>query len=132
MSEVYRVYALQSGAGKFYIGFSENVTLRVQQHNAGLTRSTRGRGPWKLVWQSDTLKLSDTRRLELDLKRQKSGNGFYQKDWPEKIMKAAPRHGGAAPATNFLGKFGLPPPLSPDLYLPWVSRNLRCLKPVAF
>jgi len=31
MSAVYRVYALQSGAGKFYIGFSENVTLRV--HN---------------------------------------------------------------------------------------------------
>jgi len=102
MSEVYRVYALQSGAGKFYIGFSENVTLRVQQHNAGLTRSTRSRRPWKLVWQSDTLKLSDARRLELDLKRQKGGNGFYQKDWPEKIMKAAPRHGGAAPATNFL------------------------------
>jgi predicted GIY-YIG superfamily endonuclease len=64
---------------KFYIGLSENVTLRVQQHNAGLTRSTRGRGPWKLVWQSDTLKLSDARRLEFDLKRQKGGNGFYQK-----------------------------------------------------
>jgi predicted GIY-YIG superfamily endonuclease len=79
MSGVYRVYALQSGTGKFCIGFSENLTLRVQQHNAGLTRSTRGRGPWKLVWQSDTLKLSDARRLEFDLKRQKGGNGFYQK-----------------------------------------------------
>jgi len=85
MSEVYRVYALQSGVGKFYIGFSENVTLRVQQHNAGLTRSTRGRGPWKLVWQSDTLKLSDARRLELDLKRQKGGNGFYQKTGLRKL-----------------------------------------------
>src|SRR6266705_4674157 len=85
MSEVYRVYALQSGAGKFYIGFSENVTLRVQQHNAGLTRSTRGRGPWKLVWQSDTLKLSDARRLEFDLKRQKGGNGFYQKTGLRKL-----------------------------------------------
>jgi len=35
MSGVYRVYALQSGTGKFCIGFSENLTLRVQQHNAG-------------------------------------------------------------------------------------------------
>jgi len=85
MSGVYRVYALLSGAGKFYIGFSENVILRVQQHNAGLTRSTRGRGPWKLVWQSDTLKLSDARRLEFDLKRQKGGNGFYQKTGLRKL-----------------------------------------------
>ncbi len=85
MSGVYRVYALQSGAGKFYIGFSENVILRVQQHNTGLTRSTRGRGPWKLVWQSDTLKLSDARRLEFDLKRQKGGNGFYQKTGLRKL-----------------------------------------------
>ena len=79
MSEVYRVYVLQNGAGKFYIGFSENVALRVQQHNAGLTRSTRARGPWKLAWQSDVLTLSDARRLEGDLKRQKGGNGFYQR-----------------------------------------------------
>jgi putative endonuclease len=85
MSEVYRVYMLQSGAGKFYIGFSENVALRVQQHNAGLTRSTRARGPWKLAWQSDVLKLSDARRLELDLKRQKGGNGFCQKTGLRKL-----------------------------------------------
>jgi len=56
MPGVYRVYVLRSLNAKFYIGFSENVTLRVQQHNAGLTRSARGRGPWKLFWQSDTLK----------------------------------------------------------------------------
>jgi predicted GIY-YIG superfamily endonuclease len=59
--------------------------LRVQQHNAGLTRSTRGRGPWILVWQSDTLKLSDARRLEFDLKRQKGGNGFYRKTGLRKL-----------------------------------------------
>jgi putative endonuclease len=74
-----RVYVLQNPTGKRYIGFSEDVPLRVRQHNAGLTRSTRGRGPWRLVWQSGPLKEADARMLEFDLKRQKGGNGFYQK-----------------------------------------------------
>ena len=85
MSGVYRVFVLRNLDAKFYTGFSENVTLGVRQHNAGLTRSTRGRGPWKLVWQSDTLKLSDARKLEFDLKRQKAGNGFYQKTGLRKL-----------------------------------------------
>jgi len=41
MSGVYRVYVLRNLDSKFYIGFSGNVTLRVQQNNAGLARSTR-------------------------------------------------------------------------------------------
>jgi putative endonuclease len=79
MPAEYRVYVLKNPAGKFYIGFTENVALRIQQHNSGLTRSTRSKGPWKLAWQSDALTQSDARSLELDLKRQKGGNGFYQK-----------------------------------------------------
>ena len=79
MPATYRVYVLQNPTGKRYIGFSEDVPLRVRQHNAGLTRSTRGRGPWRLVWQSGPLKEADARMLEFDLKRQKGGNGFYQK-----------------------------------------------------
>jgi putative endonuclease len=76
---MYRVYVLQNSRGSFYIGFTENVAIRIQQHNSGLTRSTRSKGPWRLAWQSDALALADARRLELDLKRQKGGNGFYQK-----------------------------------------------------
>ena len=34
MSGVYRVYVLRNLDAKFYIGFSQNVTLRAQQHNA--------------------------------------------------------------------------------------------------
>jgi len=79
MPATYRVYVLQNPTGKRYIGFSEDVPLRVRQHNAELTRSTRGRGPWRLVWQSGSLKEADARMLEFDLKRQKGGNGFYQK-----------------------------------------------------
>ncbi len=73
----YRVYVLRNPKGHFYTGFSENVDIRVQQHNAGMSRSTRGRGPWRIIWQSDLLTLSAARALELKLKRQKGGNGFY-------------------------------------------------------
>ena len=78
MALAYRVYVLRNSEGKFYIGFTENVAVRVQQHNSGMTPSTRGKGPWELLWQSNPLELTDARRLESNLKRQKGGNGFYQ------------------------------------------------------
>ena len=84
MSAAYRVYVPMNPTGKFYIGFTENVPLRIQQHNSGLTRSTRSKGPWKLAWESNALTQSEARRLELNLKRQKGGNGFYQKTGLEK------------------------------------------------
>jgi predicted GIY-YIG superfamily endonuclease len=78
MSTSYRVYILQNPKRLRYIGFTEDVAVRVKQHNSGMTPSTRARGPWKVIWQSDPLNLNDARSLELNLKRQKGGNGFYQ------------------------------------------------------
>jgi putative endonuclease len=78
MARAYRVYVLHNPKRWRYVGFTENVALRVQQHNSGMTHSTRGKGPWELIWTSDGLELADARRLELNLKRQKGGNGFYQ------------------------------------------------------
>jgi predicted GIY-YIG superfamily endonuclease len=78
MTGAYRVYVLQNSKRRRYIGFTEDVGLPVQQHNSGMTHSTRGKGPRELIWTSDGLKLADARRLELNLKRQKGGNGFYQ------------------------------------------------------
>jgi putative endonuclease len=77
MPAAYRVYVLQNREGKFYIGLSENVPHRLEQHNAGESRWTRSRGPWKIVWQSSELTLSDARKLENRLKRQGRGRGFY-------------------------------------------------------
>jgi putative endonuclease len=72
----YRVYVIKNRQGKFYIGFSENIDIRVQQHNTGMSRSTRGRGPWRIVWQSDLLTSSAARKLEIELKKQKEGTAF--------------------------------------------------------
>ena len=74
---VYRVYVIQNREGNFYIGLSDDVDRRITQHNAGVCKWTRGKGPWTLVWQSDDLSLSEARKLENRLKRQKGGNGFF-------------------------------------------------------
>jgi predicted GIY-YIG superfamily endonuclease len=76
MSGSYRVYVLES-AGKFYIGLTADLARRTAQHNSGISRWTKGKGPWVLRWQSDRLSLGDARRLENLLKRQKGGTGFY-------------------------------------------------------
>ena len=74
----YRVYVIQNREGKFYIGLSDDVGRRINQHNIGDSKWTRGRGPWALIWQSIDMNLSDARKLELLLKRQKGGDGFYR------------------------------------------------------
>ena len=75
---IYRVYVVQNRAGKFYIGLSDDVERRIEQHNTGVSKWTRGKGPWTLIWQSGDMNLSDARKLELSLKRQKGGDGFYR------------------------------------------------------
>jgi putative endonuclease len=72
----YQVYVLQNSEGRFYIGVSEDVTVRLGQHNDGTSKWTRPRGPWTLVWTSQKLTLSDARKLENRLKAQKGGAGF--------------------------------------------------------
>jgi predicted GIY-YIG superfamily endonuclease len=74
---LYRVYVLENASGKYYIGLSDDVARRVRQHNAGISRWTKGKGPWSLLWASDSLSLSEARKLENKLKRQGRGNGFY-------------------------------------------------------
>jgi predicted GIY-YIG superfamily endonuclease len=78
MSGVYRVYVLRNLDAKFYIGLAADVDRRFEQHNSGRSQWTRARGPWTCVWQSEELSLSDARKLENRLKRQKGGYGFYR------------------------------------------------------
>ena len=72
------VYVLRNPAGKLYIGMSDDVARRLEQHNSGRSKWTKGKGPWQIVWLSEMLSLSDARRLENKLKRQKGGDGFYK------------------------------------------------------
>ena len=73
----YRVYVLQNREGRFYIGITDDVTRRIRQHNSGESKWTKAKGPWQLVWQSYELSLSEARKLENRLKRQKGGHGLF-------------------------------------------------------
>jgi putative endonuclease len=74
----YQVYVIRNIAGKFYIGLSENVQIRLREHNGGVSKWARHRGPWSLIWTSELLTLSEARKLENRLKRQKGGAGFHK------------------------------------------------------
>jgi putative endonuclease len=73
---MYRVYLITNATGRRYIGLSEDVAHRLEQHNRGESRWTAKYGPWKLDWMSGPLTLSDARKLENRLKRQKGGEGL--------------------------------------------------------
>ena len=74
----YRVYVIQNPQQRFYVGLSDDVDRRLHDHNSGLSKWTRNRGPWKLVWTSEAMSRSDARKLENRPKRQGRGSGFYR------------------------------------------------------
>ena len=78
MSKAYQVYVLENSVGKRYIGLSEDVSRRLVQHNNGESKWTAKHRPWKVVWTSETMSLSEARKLENRLKRAKGGNSFYE------------------------------------------------------
>ena len=61
---MYYVYVLLSQKDdNFYIGFSENIQQRLDEHNAGKNRSTRLRRPFKLIYcEGHTSKFDALRR----------------------------------------------------------------------
>jgi putative endonuclease len=75
---IYKVYVIQNNSGKYYIGLSEYIVVRLAQHNNGEAKGTSKYRPWEHVWSSSEMTLSDARKLENKLKRAKGGNGFYQ------------------------------------------------------
>jgi putative endonuclease len=70
---MFYVYVLRSDTTRhLYTGFCSDLTQRVGQHNEGLTKSTKNRGPWKLVYQEEFATRAEATRREKFLK---SGKG---------------------------------------------------------
>jgi putative endonuclease len=74
---MYRVYVIENFEKRRYIGLSEKVEHRLEDHNSGVSKWTKYRGPWVLLWTSEAMSLTEARKLENKLKRQKGGSGFY-------------------------------------------------------
>ncbi len=67
------VYILQSATtNRFYIGHTARLDTRIDEHNSGHTRSTRGRGPWRLVYHESFATQSEAAARERQLKSWKS------------------------------------------------------------
>ena len=67
------VYILQSqSSDRFYIGSAADAEIRLAEHQRGQTRSTRGRGPWIMVYQEEFDTIVEARRRDRQLKSWKS------------------------------------------------------------
>ena len=85
------VYILQSESSKkFYIGCADDLVRRLSEHQRGQTRSTRGRGPWILVYQEHFDGLPEARRRERQLKSWKSHRSLQELIDSAKIVERAP------------------------------------------
>lgn len=69
------VYVLQNEKGRFYIGQTDNLQARLENHNRTDQiegKYTRKNGPWKLVWSEAHSTLSAAMEREKQIKRMKS------------------------------------------------------------
>ena len=67
------VYALKSKKDQhLYIGMSKSPWQRLTEHNSGMTRSTKGRRPFELIYIEQCKNAIEARKREKNLK---SGSG---------------------------------------------------------
>ena len=66
------VYVLQNLDGRFYIGQTSNLELRLERHNEGSVIWTKGRGPWGLVYSEEFPTRSEAMVREKVMKALKS------------------------------------------------------------
>jgi putative endonuclease len=66
-------YVLQSiPTGRYYIGSTNDVQIRLSQHNAGKTISTKYYRPWKIVYIEAFDTLPEARQREKRIKSWKN------------------------------------------------------------
>ena len=66
---MYYVYVIESeSSGRYYIGQTGNLEERIERHNKGRVRSTKGRGPWKLKYYFEVKTRKEAVSLEQKLK----------------------------------------------------------------
>jgi len=70
---MFYTYIIESEVyGFWYHGHSENLETRLIDHNTGRNRSTRNKGPWKLIFKRAFMTKIEANRFELRLKKLKN------------------------------------------------------------
>ena len=76
--QLHTVYVLRSSKnGRYYIGCTKDVELRLVQHNSGSTKSTKSFRPWEIVYTESFDRLAEARSREFQIKAWK--NRAYMK-----------------------------------------------------
>ena len=76
-SKIFTVYILKSTiTGKYYIGYTDNLDIRIKHHNAGRNTSTKYGVPWNLVYSESFNNRTDAWKRERQIKLYKSGEAF--------------------------------------------------------
>src|SRR5688500_18344416 len=79
MTRPYYLYILRSRTtGRLYTGTTDNLIRRLRDHTAGNTPSTRGRGPWELVYLEEHLDRRSALQRERYLKSLPGGPEKFQ------------------------------------------------------
>jgi putative endonuclease len=65
------LYIIQNLKGMYYVGATEDLNRRLSEHDRGQNASTRGRGPWTLVYKEEYLTFIDAHTRERQIKRKR-------------------------------------------------------------
>ena len=83
MEEFYYTYVLKSlKDNKFYVGYTQNIKLRFEQHNKGVVKSTKDRRPLILIYYEACVDQKDA------LHREKYLKTFYGKMFLHNRLKS--------------------------------------------
>jgi putative endonuclease len=66
---MFTVYSLKSEKeGRIHVGFTQNIAIRLKEHNSGNTRSTKGWLPWNVIYTEEVDSREKARAREIYLK----------------------------------------------------------------
>ena len=66
------VYILSCANGRFYVGSTDNIERRLEEHKRGKSKATKNLLPIELVKFIECSSLPEARQLEYSIKKQKS------------------------------------------------------------
>ena len=73
MNEIYFIYILQSKKDhSYYVGQTNDLKVRLNQHNEGLSRYTASKRPLDLVYYETFKTRSEAIKREIEIKKKKS------------------------------------------------------------
>ncbi|AFH49900.1 Putative URI domain endonuclease [Ignavibacterium album JCM 16511] len=81
--ENFYTYIIESLSDQsWYIGHTNNIERRLEEHNSGENKSTRAKRPWKLIFLRKFETNLEANRFELKLKKLRNKN-FIRKEYSE-------------------------------------------------